>query len=258
MALAIGQFQLASTQALPKLKISAQDSALNINHQLINTLHLGQRRLIASIIWIETLMNSDLEHYDPHDLNSWMYQRFNALIELDPKFYEVYRYGGQYLSIVKDDEVGAEDIYRRGLEVFPNDFWLNFNLGFHYYFELFQDDKALVHFEKIAFTPDAASRAPYLASLVTKMKLKDKELSESDYSFIREVYQQHQPDSPVAKRLENLLYAIRCSIDLQCLNSHGSQKCNTHDLSGRQYLFDQTANRFFSAADCTLKINRRR
>lgn len=257
LILMIAQFHLSKTAAFPPLKVSAQSSALNINHQLINTFHLGQRRMIGSLIWIETLLNSDLEHYNVDDLNSWMYQRFNALIELDPNFYEVYRYGGQYLSIVKDDEIGAEDIYRRGLQVFPDDFWLNYHAGFHYYFEKFEDQKALPLFEKIAFTKEAATRAPFLASLVTKMHFFKKSLTEDEFNFVYSIYKMHPQDSPISHRLFPTLYSIRCQIDLKCLNQKGLN-CRTKDLEGTSYHFDEESKAFSAAKNCDLKIKRRR
>lgn len=250
------QFKLASTANLPALKISAQDSALNINHQLINTIHLGQKRLIASLIWIETLMNSDLEHYNNDDLNSWMYHRFNALIELDPNFYEVYRYGGQYLSIVKDDEIGAEDIYRRGLEVFPDDFWLNFHAGFHYFFEMDRPRQAIPFFEKIAFTTEGSQNAPYLPSLITKMKVNVLGVSEELFAMTYNAYIQSPPTSPISQRLFSALYAIRCQLDLDCINSKKGA-CRQKDLNGDLYYYSASERAFVAKNSCSVKLKTR-
>ncbi len=81
----------------PKIKVSQQASALNLNNKLINLFNLGQGRLLSSSLWIKTLMDSDLEHYKKDDLNSWMHLRFKTIAEIDPQFYENYIYGGQYL-----------------------------------------------------------------------------------------------------------------------------------------------------------------
>lgn len=197
-------------------------------------------------------MNSDLEHYDPHDLNSWMYQRFNALIELDPKFYEVYRYGGQYLSIVKDDEVGAEDIYRRGLEVFPNDFWLNFHAGFHYYFEMNLAEKAILLFHKAVKMPEAKKYAPYLPSLLAKIEINKSEVTEESFLLVSDIRAQYQPGEPMWERLSRILYYIRCSIDLKCLNNKNND-CRNIDFNGLPYLFSAAKQRYESQNDCSLK-----
>ena len=64
--------------------------------------------MISSLLWTHTLLFSDYEHYKNDDLDSWMYLRFNTITDLDPRMYEAYNYGGQYLSIVKDDVFGAK------------------------------------------------------------------------------------------------------------------------------------------------------
>lgn len=234
ITLSIIQFKLAETKSLPLFQLSAQDSALNINHQLINTIHLGQKRLIASLIWIDTLMNSDLEHYQQQDLNSWMYHRFNALIELDPQFYEVYRYGGQYLSIVKDDEFGAEDVYSRGLEHFPDDFWLNFHAMFHYLFEMDLPHKAEKLLEKIAYSQTASEVAPYLPSLLLRLKHQSAQ-SHSDLLFMTLTQLNQLPEkSPFRANLFRSAYGLKAEIDLKCLNE-GGKKCDVSDLKGQPY-----------------------
>ena len=113
---------LNSILAQPSLKISKQNSAINVNQTFLNIFSLGQKRLISDLLWIATLLESDTDHYKSRDLDSWMYHRFNTIISLDPKFYNAYLYGGQYLGIVKDDLEGAADIYLKGLEQYPNDY----------------------------------------------------------------------------------------------------------------------------------------
>lgn len=256
LSLLLLQFNFSSTEKFPSIKISAQDSSLNINYQLINIVHLGQKRMIGALIWIETLLNSDLEHYNNSDLNSWMYHRFNALIELDPKFYEVYRYGAQYLSIVKDDEIGAEDIYRRGLKVFPNNFWLNFHAGFHYYFEMDLPLKALPIFKKIAYTQDGLKFAPFLSSLTAKIMANQGGVQEEDFAFLYTIYRNNFEDQTMRERLEPTLYAMRCQLDLLCLNGK-KINCHYNDLDGKPYLFSKSNNTYSGLKNCSLKIKTR-
>jgi len=120
----------------PLLNISMQQAALNFKSNYLQLFTFGQKRLISSILWIHTLMESDLEHYKQKDLNSWMYLRFQTITSLDPQFYEAYLYGGQYLSIVKNDLLGAKKIYEKGLKLFPDNYKLTFNAAFNYTFEL--------------------------------------------------------------------------------------------------------------------------
>ncbi len=123
-------------QQLPLFEISKQESSLNFKKEILLTAHLGLKRLISSILWIKTLIESDHVHYKKNDLNDWMYLRFKTIIELDPYFKQAYIFGGIYLSVIKDDDQGAKEIYDRGLEKFPDEYELLLNGGFHYYFEL--------------------------------------------------------------------------------------------------------------------------
>ena len=118
----------------PTFVVSKQQSALNINQDFINIFDLGQKRLLSDILWITTLLESDLSHYKGKDLNSWLYLRFLTISTLDPLFLQNYQFGGQYLSIVKDDLVGAKTIFEKGLKAYPNDYNLIFNIAFLYAF----------------------------------------------------------------------------------------------------------------------------
>jgi tetratricopeptide (TPR) repeat protein len=222
---------LATKSVKPDLKVSMQDSTVNIDSKIMRLFSLGQFRMIASLIWVETLLNSDLEHYQSSDLKSWMFLRLNAITTLHPYFYQAYIYGGMYLSIIKDDEMGAKALYQKGLKYFPNDYYLNFNLGFHYYFELGNPEKAIEHFEKVKYHPKAP---PHLPLLTARLKTLKGDLMGA-YILIRENYQRAAPDSPLRKKLFHDLYAVKAEIDLKCLNSQ-KDNCQKKDLEGVYYL----------------------
>ena len=149
----------------PAISVSQQDAALNFKSESLSLLSLGLKRLISDVMWIQTLMDSDTDHYKNKDLNSWLYLRFSAIAGLDPKFYENYYYGGQYLMIVKDDLLGAEDLLSRGLKHYPDDLQLNWQLGFLYGIEMKQPRSALPSFDAININP---KRPKFVNSLDTK------------------------------------------------------------------------------------------
>ena len=60
----------------PKIILEKQDTAINLNKNILLFLNFGNRRIIADLLWIQTLLESDNEHYKQKDLNSWMYLRF--------------------------------------------------------------------------------------------------------------------------------------------------------------------------------------
>jgi hypothetical protein len=215
----------------PRLIITKQDSTLNINKNIYRFFHLGNKRLLSDVLWIQTLLESDEEHYSKPDLNSWMYHRFFTISLLDPYFYENYLYGGIFLSIVKDDILGASDILKKGLNYYPNDYMLNYYIAFNYIYELGIDEKGIYHLEKIKNDPRAPKN---IHSLIEKLRL---EVS-SDYdialTFLKSSYEQTS-DPQLKNKFKTEIYAVQAERDLECLNSTFS-KCSMVDASNKPYI----------------------
>lgn len=214
-----------------KLNLSKQLTELNFKNDFVKIFNFGQPLMIGDLIWLNTFIESDLEHYNKNDLNSWMFHRFNLVSDLDPYFYESYIYGGQYLSIVKDDEFGAESIYTKGIHFFPDDYSLNFNLAFHYYFELGDIEKSLIYFRKVIGHPKAPF---YLQSLVARIEAEKGNLN-SSLILLNELYKKNRDNKMLRERYFTLMYSIKAEQDLKCLNENGSN-CEMKDLEGREYI----------------------
>ena len=207
---------IRSTLVLPPIKISKQDSAVNFDDTMLSIFNLGQKRLIASLLWAETLIDSDIEHYKKNDLNSWLYLRFKTIVSIDPLFKEAYRYGGQYLSTIKDDIVGAEELYRRGLKIFPNDFFLNYYAGFNYFYEMGDFEKAKECYARIYHHP-YARQIIFFDTLYARIASNSGDLPTA-FEVIKTLYDQAPKDSPLKKDYGEMLYNIKAEIDLNCLN----------------------------------------
>lgn len=218
----------------PIINISKQDSALNVNSNLITYFNFGNKRLLSDLLWIQTLLESDEEHYRKKDLNSWMFLRFYNISLLDPLFYENYLYGGMYLSIVKDDPTGASQIYEKGLQFFENDYKLNYNAGYNYVFELFENEKGIKLLDKIKFHPQATS---FLPTIVEKLRYEISGDAEVAIIFLNEALKQTSDDS-LKKKIKSEIYALKAETDLNCLNSD-LKNCSTVDAEGRKYIFSQ-------------------
>ena len=216
----------------PEIKISKQQSALNINQNFLKFFSLGNRRLISDILWIQTLLESDNEHYSLRDKNSWMYHRFHSISELDPLFYENYLWGGQFLSIVKDDVEGASDIYERGLKHYPNDYKLNFNSGFNYYFEMGDFPKGLAALKKIKDHPDLPEPVRHV---INKLEFETSGNYEFAINFLILNYNQTN-DKILRKKLLSEIYSLKAEKDLKCLNENQSN-CERKDAEGNPYLY---------------------
>ena len=170
----------------PRVSITKQESAINLNNDFLTIFDLGQKRLISSMLWTTTLLESDLEHYGGKDLKSWLFIRFKTIARLDPLFLENYQFGGLYLSIVKDDLYGAEFIFLKGLEYYPDDFKLNYNLGFLYAIEQASYKKSLPYLEKIKKHPKAPT---FIDSLIVKIQHEVFNNYEISYKLLSELYQ---------------------------------------------------------------------
>jgi tetratricopeptide (TPR) repeat protein len=218
----------------PLISINKQSSSVNINTQLTQYFHFGHKRLISSLLWIATILESDHEHYNKKDLNSWMFLRFKSISELEPRFYENYSFGGKYLSIIKNDTVGASLIYDKGLEQYPNDFDLLGDAGFHFYFEVGDFDKSYKIYSKMKTHP-----------LVTPLILNTLARLESHIGNLEVAFELLKgsfaklPDksSYLANKINSQLYAIRAEIDLKCLNNH-LPDCRKVDLENVNYHYN--------------------
>lgn len=215
----------------PITTLSKQDTALNINKHLLVFLSAGNKRLFTDLLWVQTLIESDLEHYKKKDLNSWLYLRFDTIAQLDNRFYENYIYGGQFLAIVKDDLEGANDIYRRGVLAYPEDYKLNYNAGFLNYFEIGNSKEGLKYLSKIEDHPSAPV---FFKSIVSKLKVETGMDLKEIFQLVLHNYE-NTPDETLKKRLLADLYSIKAEIDLKCLNNSG-QNCELKDLDGMPYL----------------------
>jgi tetratricopeptide (TPR) repeat protein len=215
----------------PNIVLSKQDTAININTKFLALLSAGHKRLITDFMWIQTLIESDTEHYKKKDLNSWLFLRFNTISILDPKFYENYSYGGQFLSIVKDDLEGAIFLYEKGLAIFPDDYKLNYDTGFINYFELGDFKKGLKYLSKVENNP----KAPYfLKSILLKLAYEVSGDLQATFQFVSHSYETTK-DRLLKEKLHSDLYAIKAEIDLKCLNNNRGG-CDTKDLLGDPYV----------------------
>lgn len=216
----------------PIIDLSMQEKAVNVNKDLLVFLSAGNRRLITDLLWVQTLIEGDLEHYSGRDLNSWMYIRFSTISQLDPYFYENYAWGGQYLSIVKDDLIGATELLKRGLRYYPDDYRIAYNLAFTYYFELGDYENGLKYMERIQFHPKAPQ---YFPSIVLKLKA---ELGYSQEALLALIFDRMTAtdDKHIREKLTAEYHALKAERDIVCLTQKKTG-CQTIDAYGEPYVY---------------------
>jgi hypothetical protein len=224
-------FNLNRHITFPVLEVSKQDAALNFKSETLTFFSVGLKRLISDVMWIQTLMDSDTEHYKKKDLNSWLYLRFSTIASLDPKFYENYYYGSQYLMVVKDDIPGSETLLTKGLREFPSDVGLNWQMGYLWGIERRDPSKALPYFDVIKSNP---KRPRFFDSLYTKFAANISGNQEA-YEFALEAWRKLPEGDVVKVRLEKQIYTLKAIEDLKCLNQ-GQGNCNRADFFGKPYI----------------------
>lgn len=235
----------------PIIELSKQDTAINFDKNLLSFGSAGNKRLITDLLWVQTLIESDLEHYKKRDLNNWLFLRFNTISNLDPRFYENYLFGGQFLAIVKDDLEGADVIYRKGIQKFPDDYSLNYNAGFLNYFEMGRLKEGLEYLDRIKDHPKAPV---FITSIINKLKVATGMGLEEVFGFVLHNYESTQDES-LRQKLKADLYAIKAEIDLKCLNYNGVN-CEKIDLEGNPYL-KKGDSYFTSKSFLPFRINKR-
>lgn len=233
-----GTYYISTQSEKPALFITKQQSSLNLQNNFWQYFGLGQKRLASSLLWIATILESDHDHYKNRDLNSWMFLRFNTISFLEPKFYENYAFGGVYLSIVKDDLTGASVIYDKGLSMYPYDYSLLKDAGFHYYFEVGNFEKALPIYKKLV---NINQPSPQIVSTLARLE-SNLGRKEDALNLLHDRYQQlNDKSSVIALKTYSSMYSLKAEIDLECLNSkHAtSQNCSLIDLDGEKYILTQ-------------------
>lgn len=232
LCLSVSYF-IAKDMKKPVINISKQDSTFNLNDGAWKYFHLGQKRLISSLLWIATIIESDHEHYKGKDLNSWMYLRFKTISILEPEFYELYNFGGPYLSIIKDDIEGASELYEKGLLHFPDDRKLLFNSGFHFYYEAKDNQRAILSLRKMAkLYPETPLLIPTLARLESL-----ENSPEAALELLNSYENSFAENSFFKEKIYEYRYSLKAQIDLDCLNSK-KENCSHHDLDGTPYLLN--------------------
>ena len=224
-------FYLSKKNEKPAVFVSSQQSTININENFWLYFNLGQKRMLSSLYWIATIIEGDIDHYKERDLNSWMFIRFNTISLIDPKFYENYSFGGPYLSIIKDDLIGADIIYNKGLKNYPDDYSILLNSGFHYYFEQKNPAKAFPiwsKLKKLEKTPQ------YVISALARIESERGNLDDS--LLILKEYQSRFPKgSRIWEKVNEQIYSVKSEIDLDCLNKNLSN-CSRNDWDGNPYI----------------------
>jgi len=115
------------------------EKTVYLNSSILKKLCLGYGEILADIYWLWSLKyfgdpNVDINDKDPELL----YKYFDILTDLDPKFFNAYRFGGTFLAEpiprgLGNFELGTA-LFDKGRENNPNNFRLPLEQAFLYFF----------------------------------------------------------------------------------------------------------------------------
>lgn len=186
--------------------------------------------MISNVLWIQTLLESDLERYVKSEQEDWIYLRFRTIAALDPYFYENYLYGGMYLSVIKDDLESAAEIFELGLLKYPDDYRLNYYAGFNYFYEIGDYQKGYDKLKRIENNPKAPLSLKFV---INKLRFETTRNYEVTLAFLKETYRMTKSEM-IREKLAGDIYSVVSRRDLECLNGKGIN-CNMIDAEGLPY-----------------------
>jgi hypothetical protein len=133
--------------------------------------------------------------------------------------------------IIKDDLLGAEDLMKRGLVHYPEDYNLNWQMGYLYAIERGEVKNSFPYFEKIKNHP---RRPRTFGAFYSKILVESvDEAAALDLSV--ETWKSLPERDVTKERLGDQIYTLKALRDLACLNERKSD-CERVDFWGEPYL----------------------
>lgn len=146
----------------------------------LDKVSFGFSDLMADSLWLRYIQDSTecevLVEIKPFEqkqcTQGWGFQMLDSITDLAPKFRMPYAAGAISLSVLNSDYPGANRIFEKGIQNFPNDWSILYRAAYHYLFD--QKDKA-----KAAELLNRAMQngaPPWLASLAARLYTQEGEL----------------------------------------------------------------------------------
>ncbi|HUJ79547.1 MAG TPA: tetratricopeptide repeat protein [Nitrospiria bacterium] len=124
---------------------------------------LGYDQLIADLLWLKAIQVMGDRGAERRDAE-YLYQAFDAITTLDPKFDYVYQLGGVFLGVLSGRADLAVQLLAKGVRNNPDLWRLPFYLGFNEFYFLGRYKEAAAAMAKAASLPGHPEYLPFLAS----------------------------------------------------------------------------------------------
>ena len=120
--------------------------------QAIKHFSFGFAEVYGDILWLRLIQDMDFcssekgkpiykEGFKYQCQEGWSYKMTDALTELTPRFFSPYITASSIMSVIMGDKIGAKKIYDKGVKRFPHNWNLLFHAGYHYIWELKDEDR---------------------------------------------------------------------------------------------------------------------
>jgi hypothetical protein len=160
---------VVALSAPPRPPLRTEEGPLLPRAQLLRTIGASQLPLITDYYWLQTIqqVGRAVRPYEYRDI----YAYADLVTDLDPRFDIVYRFAGVVIPVMVGRErwVNAEEstrIIRKGLQQFPGDYRLRFQLAYNLIFFDRKYREAAELIEALSREPNAP---PFLKPLATRL-----------------------------------------------------------------------------------------
>lgn len=172
---------------------------------------LGYRQVVADLLWIQAVQAMG-ERRVSEEAGHWIAHALDVITTLDPRFVRVYEVGGIALTTLVVLTEESNRLLEKGIRYNPEVWRLPFYLGFNYYFELQNDQKAAEYIARASRLPGAPA---YLASFAAQLYVSAR-APQVAVDFLGQMYSQ-TTDENVKQVLEQRLKEAVVERDLQLL-----------------------------------------
>jgi tetratricopeptide (TPR) repeat protein len=138
------------------------------NGQQLEVASMGFQEPVADLLWVRAVLvfGERWGRQEDATWTTWLRRMLTAVTELDSHWHTPYQYGGLILKVAQDVD-GADDIFRHGMEAFPNDPFFPFSIGMDAYLARGDAATAADYLERAAASPEAP---PWYAAAAAAMR----------------------------------------------------------------------------------------
>jgi hypothetical protein len=208
---------------------------------------LGYEQVAADLLWIQAIQAMGERTKMSAEMGIWLARLLDLITTLDPRFLRVYEAGGIALTTFVHLPEESNKLLQKGMGHNPDVWQLPFLLGFNYYFDLYDDQKAAEYIAKASRLPGAPE---YLAGFAARLYVSARS-PQVAIDFLTQVYTQTR-DETVKRILEQRLKEVVVERDLLRLEEAigryrqmaGSPPDDLKDLMRRGILHELPAEPF--------------